>query len=810
MNAIDRFINLFVNNKEANQQLDRTSRVLSNVDKETRNVSASNRVMTEEVTKNGGAMAILNTVTGGLAQQFKDGYEAASLMTGGLKGLRGAIIATGIGALAVGLGLAATNYDKFKEFFKGGGINSEEMQTMSKESAQKEAKFIESLNNKRLTSIKNVIELMKSKGATQDQINNEELKYNKELENSIINRNKQIDKEIERIGERRLDTEKYTDTEKESLLEINKLTVKYKDTKDKINKLEEANLKTIKALGEVEKEVEERGFKSLAAKNKMDVFKETIKDREKGINLLKEEESQLSKQLELLQETSPFEKEASDLRLEKLNNEIRYSQVQTTIKTINIENIRLDKERGKTIQALRKEYDLILINYKEQAQQLKVDTATSRGGFFSNIVKEDIKSIQTLTSTLNDLKTKRNEILEVGTGRGQRGLTTQQQTELDGINTLIKANRDLLSTKVKNLEIEKEIRKGFDTFDQENLRNLTDLQHEYDKLGNVIFKFEEGKIRENGKWIDDRYNNSNQFESLIQNENSLYQKQIDIIQKNREISTASSNEKLIKIDSEEQRIRDLLSTETNLTVEQKAQLNAQLLDLEVEKNRVNQEQATTDYNFKKELALSQYDNEVNLARLALEEKQMLRDEELERERQYYGAVTGIANESANFLDAMAAHGGKSSQKFAEAALKIKKFAGVANVAISAQEEIRGIWANPALTALPDTGVTAKTALTAGAIVRAGLSTATILKQRLGASPASSNTSPGGAPQFNIVESNGTNQLSARIGQQQNQPVQAYVVGSAVATQMALDRNILNNSTFLSWIIFVVTLSGFII
>jgi hypothetical protein len=55
---------------------------------------------------------------------------------------------------------------------------------------------------------------------------------------------------------------------------------------------------------------------------------------------------------------------------------------------------------------------------------------------------------------------------------------------------------------------------------------------------------------------------------------------------------------------------------------------------------------------------------------------------------------------------------------------------------------------------------------------------------------------GGAPQFNIVGSSGTNQLAATIAAQQNQPVNAYVVGSDVSTQQSLDRNRVTNATFL--------------
>lgn len=56
--------------------------------------------------------------------------------------------------------------------------------------------------------------------------------------------------------------------------------------------------------------------------------------------------------------------------------------------------------------------------------------------------------------------------------------------------------------------------------------------------------------------------------------------------------------------------------------------------------------------------------------------------------------------------------------------------------------------------------------------------------------------PAAAPQFNVVGTSGTNQLASTIAGQQNQPIQAFVVGSEVTTQQALDRNRVNNATFL--------------
>ena len=47
-----------------------------------------------------------------------------------------------------------------------------------------------------------------------------------------------------------------------------------------------------------------------------------------------------------------------------------------------------------------------------------------------------------------------------------------------------------------------------------------------------------------------------------------------------------------------------------------------------------------------------------------------------------------------------------------------------------------------------------------------------------------------APSFNVVGTSGVNQLAESL-QQDQQPVQAYVVGSNVTSQQELDRNIVD-------------------
>ena len=73
----------------------------------------------EEVTKNGGAIAILDQLTGGLASRVRDTFEATKLFNFSLKSMRTALIATGIGAFVVLLGVVVSYWDEITDFITG-------------------------------------------------------------------------------------------------------------------------------------------------------------------------------------------------------------------------------------------------------------------------------------------------------------------------------------------------------------------------------------------------------------------------------------------------------------------------------------------------------------------------------------------------------------------------------------------------------------------------------------------------------------------------------------------------------------------
>ena len=87
--------------------------------KTAKTLTTGTKNLTDQVSKNYGITGLLNTLTGGLASRYRDSYDAVTGLNKGLKGLRGALLATGIGAAVVAVGLLAKNWDKVKMAIAG-------------------------------------------------------------------------------------------------------------------------------------------------------------------------------------------------------------------------------------------------------------------------------------------------------------------------------------------------------------------------------------------------------------------------------------------------------------------------------------------------------------------------------------------------------------------------------------------------------------------------------------------------------------------------------------------------------------------
>ena len=105
--AIEKNIKINVDTAEGVKNTDKLTKSFKEVDKQAEKTSKS----VDDVAGNGGAIAVLDSLTGGLATRMKDAYEATKLFNFSLKGTKTALIATGVGAFVVLLGAAVAYWD---------------------------------------------------------------------------------------------------------------------------------------------------------------------------------------------------------------------------------------------------------------------------------------------------------------------------------------------------------------------------------------------------------------------------------------------------------------------------------------------------------------------------------------------------------------------------------------------------------------------------------------------------------------------------------------------------------------------------
>lgn len=188
-----------------------------------------------------------------------------------------------------------------------------------------------------------------------------------------------------------------------------------------------------------------------------------------------------------------------------------------------------------------------------------------------------------------------------------------------------------------------------------------------------------------------------------------------------------------------------------------------------------------------------YEKDVNDQKAAYEQKSALQTQYID-----------IATQAANLIKDLFGKS-KAAQK---TAVIVESAAGIAKMIISNKLANLGALATPQ--AIATSGAAAAPVIAANNVslglgIAANIAaTAKALKEigGGGSAPSAPSTSGGGAtsggaggggvmaPNFNVVGNNGLNQLA----QLQQQPIKAYVVGSEVTTQQALDRNRIQNGT----------------
>lgn len=221
----------------------------------------------ENVTKNGGAIAILDQLTGGLASRVRDSYEATKLFNFSLKGMRTAFIATGIGAFVVALGLVAAYWDEITDYITGA----------SKE-LEKQKKTYDDINSKlsnEIKLLKQQLSLWEKVGKNTDDIKKtlkeklqDQLALNKarliELKTSYaekVARQEELEeiyKKTYSLEQQNKIREDFNEKNKETIEEINKLEGEFYDIQSSLVDLDQKRVDKINAATEArQKEKEE-------------------------------------------------------------------------------------------------------------------------------------------------------------------------------------------------------------------------------------------------------------------------------------------------------------------------------------------------------------------------------------------------------------------------------------------------------------------------------------------------------------------------------------------------------------------------
>jgi len=180
------------------------------------------------------------------------------------------------------------------------------------------------------------------------------------------------------------------------------------------------------------------------------------------------------------------------------------------------------------------------------------------------------------------------------------------------------------------------------------------------------------------------------------------------------------------------------------------------------------------------------------ARLWAERRKQIAFEEAEYKRDILFAEADILEQFGGLLQQL----GEDNKALAVAGIIAENIAGIAKVIINTvSANAKAVAASPLTAGQP--WVTLNTVAAGIGIASSVAATAKAISALGGGGSATGGSVPQGqqaAPSFNVVGTSGTNQIAQGLAQRNEQPIQAFVVGSNVTTQQSLDRNIVETAT----------------
>lgn len=739
-----------LDNLQANQT--RVTQSTSSLSRETNNLNKG-------LVQNGGAMGLLSAATGGLAMDFKDALEATEGLGISLKGLRGAIIATGIGALAILVLELVTNWEKWSGVIDG---------STKKLEANKRALGELNAEKERFTAQTTYeLELAKIQGATEEELHNQRVRQIKEkitlleLEKVQAEENYRLllarDRDSEETENARLERNRISlailELERQAILSYNNLLA----SKDTQKALDEKNskLKTTKDITE-------------ATKKAQDDLNKSISEAEKGIGTLKSI-NELLRGITTIDLTSEYAK-WKQLTDAYWNTKNAINAVQKALSDAK----KLNASDGR-IKTLENELKLYNDNYALIDKLIRINREYL-------ISKEESKYDTSKEVIALDILTMKYDQLSNALYNYERADFTVNRTDVSA-EKLSRIN-ELLNSK---LEI---------------IRRTSELE-----ASNIDVNFEQ--LQKEMKLIEER-----NALLLLSDDGDIISK---INQRNLMISAGADDPGDPMKEATEQQQRMVKEYFDNMDKlndyrRQSQEYQRQLIKIGADEE-ISLNQATLDAKLQQEL--------------------IYLDLKLEAQENYYNAVRTLESEVYSFLDQLQNAQIIKDKNIRNILLVAQKGAEIANVVIGTVRENNRLKTQATqykINGALNLGLAASLAVVdpisaasygaaganylsaaAGSMAAipvnwgiAGASIASILATTLtswnkssgGGGGAGGGSGVGPQAQFNIVGSSGTNQLAAGIASQQNMPVNAYVVGSDVSTAQALDRNRIQNATFL--------------
>lgn len=340
--------------------------------------------------------------------------------------LRGAIIATGIGALIVAVGYLVSNLDKLTVLFSKSAKAAKDAEVANaayERQVQKTATAISYYTNKRQLEMdelsnksrKQILQ-MQIDGATEEQINKKKLENEKairaiqdELSNDIIeNKNDEIDKLRESIIEK----EKEKKTYKEGSKEYKKAAEELEKLTQNMLALDAAVLKEQQSIKNNAITNEEAAQKMAddskkAEKEKSDSAKKAAQDRAKTAQEIKQKELEAIRQLEdsalsLIKDNQTKEIEQNNLsfsrQIEDLKKRLTTEKnlTKTAKETINKTITNLQIQQNNQLAEINKKYSEEELNRQIELETKRIDlmlSAAKKGSEdYFNLQKEKLQN----------------------------------------------------------------------------------------------------------------------------------------------------------------------------------------------------------------------------------------------------------------------------------------------------------------------------------------------------------------------------------------------------------------------------------